>query len=218
MPRKPLESARREATPTIRITMFPAGAVTGRRHAPTRWWDGMPWILGLASAVLLLFATAAWPWWSGVVGHAMADFYYYQGREADRRGEAKVVVQRHYQRSVAADPGFNRARLDLARSYIDVGWYRGAIAQADGVIDNRKRSRTEVSLAYAYRGYCHYLLGDKAMGRTDLEIAIQRDPENALAQSILERLEEKDWLSPPEIQAIFRTLEGLKATPKIERF
>jgi tetratricopeptide (TPR) repeat protein len=211
MPRKATQAARQTGQPTLRITMFPATSAPRRAH----WLDSAPWLLGLAAAVLLMFATVGWSWWSGVAGHALADFHYWQGREADRRGEAKVVVQRHWQQAVAAAPGFNRARLGLARSYIDVGWYQGAIDQSSAVIKQR-RSRAEASLAYAYRGYSHYLLGDKTMGKADLEFAVQYDPNNALAQSVLERLGERDWLSPLEVETTFRLLEGLGAKPKLQ--
>lgn len=211
MPRKALGPNRQAGQPTLRITMFPAGAARRRAH----WLDAAPWLLGLGAAVLLMLATVGWHWWGGIAGHALADFHYFQGREADRHGEAKVVVQRHWQQAVAADPGFNRARLGLARSYIDVGWYQGAIAQSSAVLTQR-RSRAEASLAYAYRGYSHYLLGDKTMGKADLEFAVQYDPNNSLAQSVLERLGERDWLSTQEVEATFRLLEGLGAKPRLQ--
>ncbi|MNT42686.1 hypothetical protein D3C72_1791160 [compost metagenome] len=96
-----------------------------------------------------------------------------------------------------------------------MGWYQGAIDQAGAVIRQR-RTRAEVSLAYAYRGYAHYMLGEKVMGKADLDLAVQYDPDNALAQSVLERLGEHDWLSKQEIEATFRLLEGLGARPKLQ--
>lgn len=195
--------------PQLRITFYPAGPAPLKRAS---WLDSAPWVLGLAAAVLLMFATVGWSWWSGAMGHALADFYYWKGREASRAGEAKVVTQRWWQQSVAADPHFNRARLDLARSYIDALWYHGAIAQSEAVIAQR-HSRWEAVLAYTYMGYGHYMLGDEARGLDELETATQLDPGNAIAQSVLERLQLRGKLSKSDVEETFRTLEGMAAPP-----
>lgn len=180
------------AEPTYRITLFPELPAVGRGVRFERWATGC----AAGAGLLLLLATVGFPWWSALVGRAMADYHYWEGREAYRKGEAQIVVQRHWQQAVAADPHYARVRLDLARSYIDGQWYGGAIAQCEAVLAHR-RSRAEASLAYTYLGYCHYLMGRPEAGKTELEMAIELDPQNALAQSVVERLQRQGKL--PEL-------------------
>ncbi|MDB5098239.1 MAG: hypothetical protein JWM80_2660 [Cyanobacteria bacterium RYN_339] len=162
--------------PRVRITMMPAAP-------PVRRWDAVPWILGVVSAGFLAAAVVR----VAGLGHLQADYRYWQGREAFKRGEAQIVVQRDWQAAIALDPHYARVRLDLARSYIDTQWYGGAIAQAEAVLKG-PRTRAEASLAWTYVGYCHYLQGDKAAGLAELELAVADDQQNSLAQSVLERL------------------------------
>jgi tetratricopeptide (TPR) repeat protein len=157
--------------------MIPAAPARPRRP------DTLPWVLGLVSAgclALALLRAVPWP-------HLLADYHYWAGREASKNGEAQIVVQREWQAAIALDPHYARVRLDLARSYIDNLWYGGAIAQAEAVL-NGPRTRAEASLAWTYLGYCHYLTGDHAAGQAELELAVADDPQNSLAQSVLERL------------------------------
>lgn len=184
-PRNP----RRAAGANYRISMVPAPAAMPRGAA----LETLPWLLGLAAAVLLMLATVAFPWWSALVGHAVADYHYWQGKQAYRASEPQIVVQRHWQSAVAADPSYRRVRLDLARSYLDAEWYGGAIAQAEAVLAQR-HTPAEASLAYTYMGYGHYLLGETEQGLAELALAVEHDPQNALAQSVLERLERRGQL------------------------
>lgn len=174
----------RVAEATYRITMLPELPIAGSRGLRFERWA---LILAALAGVFLMLGTIAFPWWSQLVGHGVADYHYWAGREAYRKGEAQIVVQRHWQQAIAADPGYTQVRLDLARSYIDGQWYGGAIAQAEAVLSGR-RTKAETSLAYTYMGYCHYLLGRPEQGKLELEMAIQFDPQNALAQSVVERL------------------------------
>ena len=178
---RPRAQAPRRVETTYRIAFLPS--------APSRpaWLESAPWWLGLASAALLLLGTVGFPWWQGVVGHAVADYHYWQGKQAYRMSEPQIVVQRHWQRAVAADPGYHRVRLDLARSYLDGEWYGGAIAEAEAVLKGRP-TRFEASLAHTYMGYGRYMLGETTLGTADLELAVELDAQNVLAQSVLERL------------------------------
>lgn len=174
--------------PRVRITMMPAAAPATR---PAARPDTLPWVLGLVSAgCLALVLLRALPW-----HHFLADYHYWAGREAYKAGEAQIVVQREWQEAVRLDPHYARVRLDLARSYIDNQWYGGAIEQAEAVLKG-PRTRAEASLAWTYLGYCHYLMGDKTAGQTELEMAIADDPENSLAQSVVERLRRQGKLPP----------------------
>jgi tetratricopeptide (TPR) repeat protein len=181
---------------TYRITMLPELPLVRQVGVRSERWA---LILAAAAGVFLMLGTVAFPWWSALVGHGVADYHYWAGREAYRKGEAQIVVQRHWQQAIAADPGYTRVRLDLARSYIDGQWYGGAIAQAEAVL-SRRRSKAETSLAYTYLGYCHYLLGRPEQGKLELEMAIQFDPENALAQSVVERLQRQGKLPPLDVK------------------
>jgi hypothetical protein len=158
----------------VRITMMPA---------PAPRQDYWPWILGVASAAFLAAAVIRVAHWN----HLVADYHYWAGREAARRGEAQIVIQKEWQEAIALDPAYARVRLDLARSYIDSLWYGGAIQQAEAVL-KRRRTRAEASLAWTYIGYCHYMQGDQTAGIAELELAVADDAQNSLAQSVLERL------------------------------
>jgi hypothetical protein len=161
--------------------MMPAAGPTPAPRKPAT--DAWPWILGLVSAGCLALALLrAVPW-----HHVLADYHYWAGREAVKRGEAQIVVQREWQAAIALDPHYARVRLDLARSYIDALWYGGAIQQAEAVLKG-PRSRQEASLAWTYLGYCHYMQGDQTAGVVELETAVADDPQNSVAQSVLERL------------------------------
>lgn len=181
-------AGRRQAAPSYRITMVNTAAVP--RGAAL---ESLPWLLGLAAAVLLMLATVAFPWWQALVGHAVADYHYWQGKQAYRASEPQIVVQRHWQAAVAADPGYRRVRLDLARSYLDAEWYGGAIAECEAVLAQR-HTPAEASLAYTYMGYAHTMRGEAERGLAELETAVEHDPQNALAQSLLERLERRGQL------------------------
>lgn len=195
-PRKALKASR-PVEATYRITLFPELPVAPRSLRFERWAT----YCAAGAGVLLLCATVAFPLWSALVGHAVADYHYWEGREAYRKGEAQIQVQRHWQAAVAADPGYARVRLELARSYIDGQWYGGAIAQCEAVLAHRRNSQ-EASLAYTYMGYCHYLMGRPEVGKTELEMAIQLDPENALAQSVVERLQRQGKLPELDVKPV----------------
>lgn len=173
----------------MRVTIYPAPTPSARKL------ERLSWALALLSAALLLAACLGSERVAGLGRHLAADYHYWAGREAYKRGEAQIEVQREWQAAIAADPRYNRVRLDLARSYIDTQWYGGAIAQAEAVLKGR-RSRQEASLAYTYLGYSHYMLGERGAGVTELELAVQRDAQNSLAQSVLERLRTQGKLPP----------------------
>lgn len=187
------QTGARPATKRARVTAVkparPVQRALARRGAP----EWLPLTLGLASAALMLAATVGWPMWSALVGRVAADVHHYQAREAMTAGQAPQSVQQHLLAAIAADPRHHAARLDLARAYLEMEWYGGAIAQAEAVLKAR-RSRQEASLAYTYMGYGHYMLKQTDTGLTELQIAAQFDPTNALAQSLLERIERQGAL------------------------
>jgi tetratricopeptide (TPR) repeat protein len=187
-----------EPTARVRITLFderataPAisvGRITPRTEALARW-------SALASAALLIIGTVGWAPLTGFLLHGLSDYHFYNGREALKRGEPQIAVQREWQRAIALDPTYASVRLALARSYIDDQWYGGAASQAQAVLNHRHRTRREASLAYTYLGYAHYMLGDHAEGEAELALAIDYDPQNSLAQSVIERLRLQGKLPP----------------------
>lgn len=185
---RPRTTGPRRAEPTYRIAFL-------RSPARPTWAESLPWWLGLASAALMALATVGFPWWSAVVAHGVADYHYWQGKQAYRKSEPQIVVQRHWQQAVAADPHYHRVRLDLARSYLDGEWYGGAAAQAEAVLKDRP-GRFEASLAHTYLGYARYMLGETTVGLAELELAVELEPQNVLAQSVLERLRRQGALPP----------------------
>lgn len=196
MPPEPLGPRRSRPAartgPSVRVTMYPAtpprpvARSGGAGRAATRELR-LAGLLALAAAGLLLAGSMGAAPMLRLGRHELADYHYWAGREAYRRSEAQIVVQREWQKAVALDPTYTRVRLDLARSYIDTQWLGGAVQQAEAVAAG-PHSRAQGSLAYTYMGYCHFLLGEKAQGEAQLELATELDPQNSLAQSVLERL------------------------------
>lgn len=185
--------APRRGEPQVRITMYPASHAS--RPLPVEHpWEGPARWIALTAAAFLMIGTVGWAPLRAGATHALSDYHYWAGREAFRRGDAQIVVQREWQAAIALDPKNPRIRLDLARAYIDAQWLGGAILQSQAVLDN-PHSRADASLAYTYLGYSHYMLGQKTEGETELELAVTSDPQNALAQSVLERLRRDGKLS-----------------------
>ena len=147
----------------------------------------VPWLAAVAGGLLML-ATFGWGFAGTALSHGMADYQEWAGRDAMRKGEPAIVAQHDWQHALRLQPQNPELRLDLARSYLDQPWLGGAIDQAQAVLD-RPHTRAQASLAYAYMGYAHLLLGEKAKGQAELELAVDYDRGNSVAQTLLERVQ-----------------------------
>jgi hypothetical protein len=211
MPRKPTMTP--TGSLTLRVSMVPEArnASAPRRPAPKAkrrfdWFEAAPYLLGAASAGLLLLATVGWPWASGLIGQGVAAYEYDQGLKCVAEGASESVSQSHFQAAVANNPRMAAARIDLGRSYLRDGLYRGAVRQADAAL-GCPHTRAEASMAYAIRGAAHYALGQKTRGEDDLTLAVRTDATNHFAQRALSRLGGAGGRSFPQEAAFFRAIE-----------
>jgi hypothetical protein len=211
MPRKPTVTP--TGSLTLRVSMVPEAryAAGPSRPTPTSkrridWFDAAPYLLGAASAGLLLLATVGWPWASGLIGQGVAAYEYDQGLQCVAEGASESVSQSHFQAAVANNPRFAPARIDLGRSYLRAGLYRGAVRQADAAL-MCPHTRAEASMAYAVRGAAHYALGEKTRGEDDLTLAVRTDESNLFAKRALSRLAGTGGRSFPQEAAFFRAIE-----------